>query len=235
MRRMDVDMINRADRLVAVSEHLQDMIADQGRRSELLTHGVDVDFWKGGEGLSNTQLPDGPIVMFWGVVDRRLDTGMLKRLSDRLAGSIVLIGPQQDPDPELLKLPNVHTTGPKNIAELPALARRADVLVMPYADLPVTRAMQPLKMKEYIATGRPVVVTKLPAVVAWDDCMDVVSIPTDFVRTVLQRIDSGVPQAQRDARARLNTESWESKAAEFDQYVCGLDQSDNTVTQVNKS
>ena len=37
----------------------------------------------------------------------------------------------------------------------PALAREAAVLIMPYADLPVTRAMQPLKLKEYLATDRP--------------------------------------------------------------------------------
>jgi hypothetical protein len=34
---------------------------------------------------------------------------------------------------------------------------------MPYADLAATRAMQPLKLKEYLATGRPVVVRDLPA------------------------------------------------------------------------
>ena len=34
---------------------------------------------------------------------------------------------------------------------------------MPYADLPVTRAMQPLKLKEYLVTDRPVVVADLPA------------------------------------------------------------------------
>ncbi len=45
--------------------------------------------------------------------------------------------------------------------ELPALAQQASVLIMPYADLPVTRVMQPLKLKEYLATGRPVVAAPL--------------------------------------------------------------------------
>jgi hypothetical protein len=45
LRRMDHDMIQQADSLVAVSETLQSMIASHGRSSSLLTHGVDADFW----------------------------------------------------------------------------------------------------------------------------------------------------------------------------------------------
>jgi len=48
----------------------------------------------------------------------------------------------------------------------------ADVIIMPYADRPVTRAMQPLKLKEYLATGKPVVVRNLPATRGWTDCLD---------------------------------------------------------------
>ena len=235
LQKMDVEMIHRADRLVAVSEHLQDMIANHGRQSELLTHGVDVEFWTSGAAAEAEVLAQGPVVMFWGVVDRRLDTGMLKRLAEKLQGSIVLVGPMQDPDPNLLALPNLHTLGPRKLTQLPALAQRADVLVMPYADLPVTRAMQPLKMKEYMATGRPVVVSHLPAVHDWRDCIDVVSIPTDFVLTVLERINSGVPKQQQHARKRLADESWERKAAEFDNSLCGFDQEERATPEACKS
>ena len=45
LRRMDHDMIQQADSLIAVSETLQAMIATHGRSSSMLTHGVDVEFW----------------------------------------------------------------------------------------------------------------------------------------------------------------------------------------------
>lgn len=221
LRLMDVQMIHRSDEIVAVSQTLQRFIASQGRQSSLLTHGVDLNHWE------STQLPAGtpptipqnilgPSVVFWGVVDQRLNIDMLIALSQRLQpGNIFLIGPQQDPDERLRNLPNVHLIGPRPFNLLPQIAAEADVLLMPYADLPVTRAMQPLKMKEYLATGKPVVVSRLPAVEEWHDCLDICHTPEDFADTVLQRIESDVPTDQYIARQRLQSESWKSKAVEL--------------------
>ena len=217
LRRMDEVMINRADSIVAVSEHLRRMISSCGRDSRLLTHGVDLDHWQNSVKNDEESKTSTPTAVFWGVVDRRLDTQMLTALSQRIDdGQIVLIGPQQDPDPAVLSLPNVLAIGPRPFAELPSIARTADVLIMPYADLPVTRAMQPLKMKEYIATGRPVVVSDLPAVRNWSDCMDVSSTPEQFADAVMLRIAGGVTFQQREARQRLQSEGWSAKATELE-------------------
>lgn len=227
LRRMDVDLTHRADRIVAVSEHLQSLISQRGRTSSLLTHGVDLEHWNSTtEPVDRPQddawlLPAaGPLAVFWGVVDRRLDTDMISQLAQRMTtGHVVLVGPQQDPDPQILSLPNVHAVGPRPFHELPAIARAADVLIMPYADLPVTRAMQPLKMKEYLATGRPVVVSELPAVENWRDCMDVATGAGDFAQLVLTRIHEGLPTNQQSARSRLAEESWSAKAELLEQQI----------------
>ena len=71
--------------------------------------------------------------------------------------------PKADPEPGLIQTPRVVYVPPLPYEALPGLAREASVLVMPYADLPVTWAMQPLKLKEYLATGKPAVVRDLPA------------------------------------------------------------------------
>lgn len=84
--------------------------------------------------------------------------------------------------------------------QLPSLARGANVLVMPYADRPVTRAMQPLKLKEYLATGKPVGLCDLPATRAWADCGDVVADAASFVQASLDRARTGTPAAQSKAR-----------------------------------
>ena len=143
---------------------------------------------------------------------------MLTALSAQLShGTIVLIGPQQDPDERILKLPYVRTPGPQPFAALPAIAQAASTLIMPYADLPVTRAMQPLKMKEYLATGRPVIVSRLPAVREWQDCMDVADTPDSFARQVLARLSGDIPTAQQTARQKLQNECWTAKAQHLEQ------------------
>ncbi|MCA9035723.1 MAG: hypothetical protein KDA91_11370 [Planctomycetaceae bacterium] len=224
LRRMDSAMIRAADSLVAVSENLQRMIADEGRTSTLLTHGVDQDFWRSPDRRPSMShlLPEGSIV-FWGVVDRRMDVATVRMLSQDLAAEdssqgrqaatrIVLIGPQQDPDPALLALPNVLSLPAQPLEHLPAIAQEADVLIMPYADLPVTRAMQPLKLKEYLATGKPVVVNKLPATDEWENSMDVASSPEEFSRLVRLRKMTGVTTQQLSDRQRLADENWQAKA-----------------------
>jgi hypothetical protein len=214
LRRMDRAMILRADSLVAVSETLQTMIAAEGRSASLLTHGVDVEFWNSAAAASVPSFASPqPDVVFWGVIDRRMDSASLQQLSKDMAhGTIVLIGPQQDPDPEILALPNVRTLPAQPLAALPAIAQQADVLIMPYADLPVTRAMQPLKLKEYLATGKPVVVNRLPSTDAWSDCLDVAETSAQFSQLVRDRITHGIPASQATARNRLQQESWKNKA-----------------------
>ena len=96
------------------------------------------------------------------------------------------------------------------------LAATAAVLMMPYADLPVTRAMQPLKLKEYLATGRPAVVRALPATRAWADCLDLADSPEAFAAVVRRRLATGLPAGQRAARGRLADESWVAKARAFE-------------------
>ena len=83
---------------------------------------------------------------------------------------------------------------------------------MPYADLPVTRAMQPLKLKEYLATGRPVVVRDLPATRP-GPIASTWPTPRGFSAWPFgARLATGLPANQRTARARLAGEAWAAKA-----------------------
>jgi glycosyltransferase involved in cell wall biosynthesis len=220
---MERALVTRADRIVAAGDNLAARIAGMGRTADVVPHGIDIAHWSRSDGDASqlAQLPR-PLVLFWGLVDRRLDFAYLEALDRRMtSGTIALVGPQQDPDPRLARLKRVRMCGPSTYDNLPALARAAAVLVMPYADLPVTRAMQPLKMKEYLATGRPVVVSKLPAVAGWEDCMDVAGDPQTFASRVLERIEGPAPAAQLRARARLANEGWPAKAARFSEILFG--------------
>jgi glycosyltransferase involved in cell wall biosynthesis len=148
-----------------------------------------------------------------------MDVSFLRRLAERGDTPIRLVGPQDNPDPELFRLTRVEVKPAVSYEELPALAAEAGVLVMPYADLPVTRAMQPLKLKEYLATGKPVVVRKLPSTESWADCCDVCDSPESFADAVLMGLKEGVPAEQIRARDRLKDESWSAKAKQFEEWL----------------
>ncbi len=180
-----------------------------------------------------------PIYLFWGLIDARLDVAWVRALMQAMppTAKLILVGPQQAPPAALLAIPHTRDTpagkssadsegmqagptlllpGPVSYDRLPALARAADVLVMPYADLPVTRAIQPLKFKEYLATGKPVVARDLPATQAWRDAADLVGDANAFVHACQERAGSGTPHSQQQARERLQHESWTAKAASLE-------------------
>jgi glycosyltransferase involved in cell wall biosynthesis len=220
LRQMEERVVGGADVIIAASAHLRNRLSAMGRPAHLLTHGVDGKLWNGNEeaiacpALSKLQ---PPLVVFWGVIDRRMDVAMINQLAaDMTRGTIVLVGPEADADPALHTSRRVVRVAPLPIEALPGVAHAAAVLIMPYADLPVTRAMQPLKLKEYMASGKPAVVRRLPATLEWEDCLDLAQTPREFSNLVRMRIEGGLPDAQRIARRRLATEGWPAKALTFE-------------------
>ena len=225
MAHLEKAVIAKSDCLIAASETLQHRLRESGKPVQLLTHGVDLEHWNH-PGASRQQATwpwqsfERPLVVFWGVIDQRMDAEFLRQLSHDLdRGTILLVGPQANPDPTIFELPHVRVLPPMEYEDLPALGNDADVLVMPYADLPVTRAMQPLKLLEYLANPKPVVVRDLPATRAWSDCLELASNPVQFSQAVLQSITHGLSEAQRRARCRLQNESWTARASEFERLL----------------
>lgn len=220
MRDMERYQVTAVDRAVAVSETLVDRLSSLGRQATLLTHGIDTDYWALKPG-DTTALPEWtrnlprPIFLFWGLIDKRLET-MWCRMLGGGEGTLVLAGPSQAHDPVLETIKNLKMPGPVPYEQLPALAAWADVLVMPYADLPVTRAMQPLKLKEYLATGKPAIVRRLPSTKPWAEACDVVESTDQFVTLAHKRAAEGTPPSQLEARQRLADESWDAKAKQFE-------------------
>ena len=221
---LERDLVAQADRLVAAGPALRDRLEAMPRRAEVhvVEHGVDPAFWSAPRTPFPHPLPDGPKVVFWGLIDRRLDVAAVHAIADAVGpgsprpATVVLVGPGQDEPAELTAPVNVRRIPAVPHAALPALAAAADVLVMPYVDAPVTRAMQPLKLLEYLAAGKPAVVRDLPATRPYADCCDLAETPAAFAAAVTQRLVDGLSDTQRAARARrLADASWSSRAAAF--------------------
>jgi glycosyltransferase involved in cell wall biosynthesis len=120
--------------------------------------------------------PDGlagipkPRLMFVGAIDAyKLDLLMLTALArQRSDWSWVLLGPVGEADPDtsiaaLQALPNVHVMGLQAYDDLPAWLAHADVALLPLQENTYTQHMFPMKFFEYLAAGRPVVATQIPA------------------------------------------------------------------------
>jgi hypothetical protein len=113
----------------------------------------------------------------------------------------------------------VFTRPSAEFERLPDIAASANVLIMPYIDAPVTRAMQPLKLKEYLATGLPVIARALPSTEPWADACDISESANQFAAKVLYRVSSGTPEDQIKSRNQLESESWARKSNYFEKFL----------------
>jgi hypothetical protein len=103
LRRMERELVAKVDSRIAASEFLQNRLSQLGQHSSLVTHGVDLELWQRADGPAGTSVLDGvetPCILFWGLIDERLDADWLLRLADRMEnGTVVLAGPVQAADP----------------------------------------------------------------------------------------------------------------------------------------
>lgn len=216
------DLLSKVDQVVCASETLMEKMKNLGLNANLLTHGVDAAQWS----YPSDSLPasdfgittNEKFALFWGVIDRRMNADWLIALADQVSNErIVLAGPTQDPDPRLLNHPKIQLIGSVPFPKLPALAKLAKVLIMPYDDLPVTRAMQPLKLKEYLSTLKPVVTSDLPAVRPWQDCLEMASSRDEFVDLVISLLRSTNQDSEKKdlIKNKMVAETWQGKADQF--------------------
>jgi len=162
-----------------------------------------------------------PVAGVIGQLSSRIDLTLLEAVADR-GISLLLVGPVQDGfEPErfasLIARPNVTWVGRKEFVELPSYMRLMDVGLTPYADSDFNRASFPLKTLEYLAAGRPVVSTPLPAV-DWLDTPLVAAAPDPetFATATEQMIgQSASPLTKQRALECAGRHSWDARATEL--------------------
>lgn len=89
LRDMEAELVAKVDVAIAVSGTLQTHLAKLGKPAHLLTHGVDLAYWRKPvpsdmpASLRNLASIPGPLVVFWGVIDRRMDLQFVHSLASR--------------------------------------------------------------------------------------------------------------------------------------------------------
>jgi hypothetical protein len=85
-----------------------------------------------------------------------------------------------------------------------------DVLIMPWNRSEWIKACNPIKLKEYLAVGRPVVTRDFPALDGWRDLVRT----ADDAETFSAEIHSALAAAfdPEPARNRVSVETWDAKA-----------------------
>jgi teichuronic acid biosynthesis glycosyltransferase TuaH len=212
-----------ADVVVAANPVVAESWRKHGRDTTLIPYGADVDAYAS---VERAPLPpdvqlEAPIAGFVGQLNERIDLRLLEAVAES-GRSLLLIGPVSPSFTSrrfdaLRDRSNVCWVGPKPFGALPGYLRLIDVGLVPYRDSPFNRGSFPLKTLEYLAAGRAVVATGLPAI-RWlaTELVAVASEPrafADLVDRELDQVRTPAVFARRQAFAAAH--SWARRAAEL--------------------
>ncbi len=155
----------RKHRVAAVTETILNRIAPAGTAA-VIPNGLVPSEWS-----VLPSAPDwfvsrpGPRLLYVGTLESRIDVEQLQGLAgDFPHGSITLVGELVDREHfrPLIDHPNVEIRPRVSRQDLPGLVAHADVALIPHVRSPLTEAMSPLKLYEYLAAGVPVAAVDLP-------------------------------------------------------------------------
>lgn len=221
MRACHEILCREADHVFASAKALEDDCRQFTDRVTYLPHGVQWEHFRTAVAAPAPRPADlpatGSMVGFVGMIDTWVDQDLLVALARRIAPvHVVLVGHARVDTDRLDAEPNIHLLGRKPFAELPAYLAAFDVALIPFAMNELTTAVNPIKLREYLSAGVPVVTTALPEIVPFADRpgTDVVADREGFVAAVAARLAAPATAAQRLAISdAMAGESWEGRIA----------------------
>lgn len=218
---MEQQLAQQAHFVFASSEQLCEELKPINPNTHFISHGVDVPHFARARDPSLT-VPDDlrhlprPVIGFFGRLEDWVDVPLIRDLAlRRPKWSFVLVGTVVTNLQSLRELPNVHLLGQKPYASLPAYCRGFDVGVIPFRMNELTVRANPLKLREYLAAGLPVVSTPLPEVMRYKHLVYL----ADGVETYLAKIEVALEKQSEEVVCRrtnvMQRESWEARVSEL--------------------
>jgi glycosyltransferase involved in cell wall biosynthesis len=226
LKEIEEELFRKSDMVIVSAEKLFTDKKKYNDKTFIIRHGTDWRHFR--KSLSEgTDIPaeikdlPGPVIGFHGLLADWVDYELIKKTAEKYpAGSIVLIGKIAVDAEEKVRVldgvKNVHFLGRKPYETLPNYCKGFDVALNPFVINDLTLAANPLKVREYLAAGLPVVSTDIPEVRILDHCL----IGEDHHR-FLEQIDRALDQkADRELISdSIRDESWEARVDELREII----------------
>jgi glycosyltransferase involved in cell wall biosynthesis len=218
LRQDDAELTRKADMIVCVSRNLERHYRERaGDKVHYLSHAVDFDHFSH-HGERTAEIPGElrnlpkPVVGYYGSLTEINDIDLLEYCARRKEEwSFVLIGRASGDYGSLRRLPNVHFLGYRDYMVIPEYARHFDVCIQFWRQVPWIQYCSPLKTKEYLAAGKPVVSTAIPHIE--EEFGEVVSCARtreQFLELLETAVREDTPEKALERQERVKNDSWEA-------------------------
>ena len=225
LRRMEAELVRRADLVLASSETLAEARRRVNPRTFFVSHGVDVAHFSRALDPALPRPADvaglaRPVIGFFGLLAEWIDLELLAAIARRRPHwTLLLLGKATVDTGALRALPNVRLLGQKPYAALPAYCRAFDVGLIPFRIDELTVRANPLKLREYLAAGLPVVSTDLPEVRKYAGLVRLAAGPEGFIEAIEAALADRNEPADRARVAAMQSESWEARVEQISELL----------------
>jgi glycosyltransferase involved in cell wall biosynthesis len=226
IERLEADTMARSDVVLATSEQLYHDRRNRHPHVFHVPHGVDFEHFARTPMLSPADVPPPlrdlprPVLGFMGLISDYVDLDLIAAAAQaRPQWSFALVGDVRCATEPVAGRPNVHLLGGRPYDELPRICRGFDVGLIPFRMNRLVRAVNPIKLREYLAAGLPVVSASMDAVRPY---MPHVHL-ADTLQTFLPACEAALADAARgdaDARQdRVRADGWAARVAAIQRIV----------------
>lgn len=184
-------------------------------------HGVDVELFRQAADRRLAIAPGAadlrrPVIGFYGLIEAWIDLDLVGQLAERRPGWTFLMIGRVAVDPGRLKtLPNVILAGPHPYRCLPTWAKAFDVAIIPYRLNRQVLNAAPLKVREYLATGKPIVAVPIPEIDRFAGLVRTAEGPEQFLHQIEAALASDTPADRARRMLATTTMTWEARVEEM--------------------
>jgi glycosyltransferase involved in cell wall biosynthesis len=211
-------MTMKADIIFLASDTLYEQKKALNDNVHLSPHGVDFDHFN--RVLQNdTIIPDDisaikkPVIGCFGLIDERIDLELIRHMAEKKADwHFIFIGRLDVDQNPCEGLANVHFIGRRPYAELPNYAALFDVTLMPYKpEHRMNINCNPLKLREYLSTGLPVVSARIPQAEKYTDVIQIEDSPQGFINAIDAAINEDKSLHIKSRLDRVREYTWDAR------------------------
>src|SRR5262245_8540793 len=214
---MDEQLTRRADQVFVASARMLRAKQRLKPSTVLAPHGVDVDLFRTASDPLLSIAPGArhlprPVVGFYGLLEEWIDLDLISDLAERRPRWTFLLIGRLAVDPGRLKaLPNVVFAGPQPYRSLPAWAKAFDVAIIPYRLTRQVMNAAPLKLREYLATGKPVVAVPAPEITRFAGLVRLARGSDQFITAIEDALSSDTDAARARRMAATSAMNWDTR------------------------
>jgi glycosyltransferase involved in cell wall biosynthesis len=217
IREMERHVLDHADVVFTISEELTRAKSQVNPNTYFSNHGVDTAHFNRAhtEDLprpSELGSMPAPVIGFFGLIEDWLDLELIEHLASRRPRySFVLIGRVASDTARLKKHKNVFFLGQKKYEDIPAYLKYFDVCLIPFKLNEVIINSNPLKLKEYLAGGKPVVSVGIGEVRKYGDLVYIGDTYDEYLACVDRALEEDSPERARQRVRAMESESWPAR------------------------